>query len=295
VKIVYQAPMDSLEHHKAELEKKGYTIVPNVLISDEVDEALCSFNDWLDSYPQIKQIHPMISPHGILKHFQVGHQRHAWLIRTNPNVQAVFKHLWNTDELVVSYDGCCWLDETVAKKDNIWTHTDQSPKKKGLHCYQGFVALTHNKTRSLVVYEGSHLLHEKYFADRGITDPKDWQLIDHEYLQNIADTKRVIDAAPGSLVIWDSRTFHQNQYGPNPEKRVVQYVSYLPKAIRTPKMKEKREKYFRELRTTSHWATPVKVNGLQPQIYGNKDLHIDYSQLRHPELDDLMPEIVKLI
>ena len=44
-------------------------------------------------------------------------------------------------------------------------------------------------------------------------------------------------------------------------------------------MLEKRQKYFIEKRTTSHWAYPVKVNGLQPQTYGKKELLIDYSKL----------------
>ena len=34
----------------------------------------------------------------------------------------------------------------------------------------------------------------------------------------------------GALVIWESRVFHQNQYGtPESEERLVQYVCYLPR------------------------------------------------------------------
>ena len=44
------------------------------------------------------------------------------------------------------------------------------------------------------------------------------------------DLRRVLHVPAGSLVIWDSRTFHQNQYGaPNSEERLVQYVCFLPK------------------------------------------------------------------
>lgn len=60
-------------------------------------------------------------------------------------------------------------------------------------------------------------------------------------------------------------------------------------------MKQKRMKYFTERRTTSHWAYPVKVNGLQPQAYGNKELTINYSQLKIPDLGDLIDDITKLI
>ena len=40
---------------------------------------------------------------------------------------------------------------------------------------------------------------------------------------------------------------------------------------------------------------PVKVNGKQGRTYGDDSIHIDYSLLEEPELDDLMPEIQKLI
>lgn len=278
-----------------DLEQKGYAIVENILTPEEISYTLDEFRSWLNSYDQIKKIHNKVSPHGIFKHFEAGHQRHSWFIRTRGSVQDVFKKLWNTDELVVSFDGNCWIDEKTAKKDNIWTHTDQAPDKKGLKCYQGFVSLTENKERTLIVYEGSHKLHETYMASCNITGNKDWQLIDHNYLEEIKDRKKTLHVKAGSLVLWDSRTFHQNQYGNIGEERIVQYVSYLPKDKRSEKMKEKRMKYFTDRRTTSHWAYPVKVNGQQPQSYGNKELTIDYSQLKKPILEDLIDDIVELI
>lgn len=280
---------------KEELDQKGYCVIEDILTSEELETSLQYFNDWLNSDEQIKKMHNKISPHGIFKHFEAGHQKHAWYIRTNEKVQKVFKTLWSTDELVVSYDGSCWIDKSVKKKDNIWTHTDQAPSKEGLRCYQGFVALTSNIERTLVVYEGSHLMHQKYAKDRNLTSTKDWLLIDHDFLESIKDKRRALLVKAGSLVIWDSRTFHQNQYGTMPEERIVQYVSFLPKAKRSAKMYEKRQKYFLERRTTSHWAYPVKVNGLQPQNYGNKELVIDYASLIIPDLKELMPEILKLI
>ena len=60
-------------------------------------------------------------------------------------------------------------------------------------------------------------------------------------------------------------------------------------------MQKKRHKYFNELRTTSHWAYPIKVNSLQPQTYGNNDLLIDYSQLKKPNLDKYINTIKTLI
>lgn len=280
---------------KLELEKNGYIIIDNIITDDEVNIALEYFNDWLNSYEQIKKIHNTISPHGIFKHFEVGHQRHAWYIRTRKSVQDIFKKLWNTDELVVSFDGSCWIDKTLTKRDNTWTHVDQAPDKKDLECYQGFVSLTENKERTFVVYEGSHLLHQHYVNEKKLSGKKNWFLIENEYLEKIKDNKKILHVKKGSLVIWDSRTFHQNQYGNEGEERIVQYVSFLPKNKITEKMKDKRIKYFTQKRTTSHWAYPVYVNGLQPQAYGNKDLKIDYSKLVKPFLDDLMDDIIKIL
>lgn len=277
-----------------ELAEKGYCVIEDVLSEEEIAIAKNDFYNWLESHEQIKKIHNTISPHCIFKHFEVGNQRHAWFIRTREKVQEPFRKIWNTDELVCSLDGSCWRPKELKKKDKIWTHTDQAPSKKGLRCIQGFVALTDNITSSLVVYEGSHLLHEKYSKQYNLTSTKDWLLIEHEYLEKIKSTKKVLPVKAGSLVLWDSRTFHQNLYGCN-EERIVQYVCFLPRNNLTPKMQEKRIKYFQEARTTSHWPYPVKVNGLQPQNYGNKDLVINYNELKKPDLDDLMSDIVKIL
>ena len=270
----------------------------------------------------------------------LGHTRHAWFIRTRPQVQAVFKHLWKTDDLVVSFDGSCYISKDNAVKDKIWTHTDQSAKSSELKCYQGYVALTDNKERTFRVYEGTHNIHEAYFKERfapltkmtteiktnlmteidGIIQDKDkietlkeekkvvdkaikkfsgnWQLIDHDVLEELEERKRALDVKAGSLVLWDSRTFHQNQYGkPKSEERMVQYVCYLPKKhpLNSKSMKKKRLKYFQEQRTTSHWPYPIKVNGLQTRTYGDDSLAIDYDSVQMNNLSEFEEEIMKII
>tara|TARA_B100001248_G_C27392478_1_gene463273 strand:- start:105 stop:974 length:870 start_codon:yes stop_codon:yes gene_type:complete len=288
----------NIEEIKQELSNKGYVIIPNILTSKEINLYSQEFHKWRNSIENLDSIHKRISPHLIYKFHQIGHQRHAWLIRTNPKIINIFKQLWDTDELVVSFDGSCYMPKETKKKDNIWTHTDQSRKKEGLVCYQGYVALTSNKERTLVVYEGSHKLHQNYFKEMNIEVNKDWNLIDHSYLDRIKTQKRVLDVPAGSLVLWDSRSFHQNQYGkPNSEERLVQYVSYLPKNDKknSKSMQTKRQKYFNDKRTTSHWAYPIRVNSLQPKTYGDDSLLIDYDKLPKIQLDDMMDKIQELI
>jgi len=60
-------------------------------------------------------------------------------------------------------------------------------------------------------------------------------------------------------------------------------------------IQKKRQKYFEERRTTSHWPCPVHVNGLQSQTYGKSELMINYLELKPPNLSGLEEETQKLI
>lgn len=286
-----------------ELNQNGYAIVKNVLDENEIKTALGMFHAWRTSVPDLEYQHETLDPHGIYKFHEVGHQRHAWYIRTRPKVKKAFSEVWNTDNLIVSFDGSCYLDGKVKKKDKVWTHTDQgSPtggEKDELKCFQGFVALTNNKERTFVCYKKSHKLHASYFKEKELKSKNNWNLIDIEYLDRIKDDRVVLDVPAGSLVLWDSRTFHQNTYGPIDcaEERIVQYVCMLPRnhVDNTISNQKKRQKYFEDRRTTSHWPCPLKVNGKQGRTFGDDRKLIDYDKLPKIELDDMIEDIMKLV
>lgn len=280
---------------KEELEENGFAIIQNVLDEKEISTALTMFHEWRKSVPNLDYIHNTMDPHGIYKYHEIGHQRHAWFIRTREKVKKVFSELWKNDDLIVSYDGTCYIPKDSVGKDNLWTHVDQAKSEKDeLKCYQGFVALTSNKERTFTCYRKSHKLHFEYLKDK---KKANWNLIDKDFLDNIKDDKIVLEVPAGSMVIWDSRTFHQNQYGSKPEERIVQYVCMLPRnhPSNTPSHQKKRMKYFEERRTTSHWPCPVKVNPKQGRTFGDDNKLIDYSKLPKIKLDDMMKEIIKLI
>ena len=284
-----------------DLAEKGYAVIRDVLTPEQVEENLKLFRTWQASIPNHDHVHDAMNPHGIYKYHRAGHTEHAWNIRTNPNVQAPFKHIWQTDELNVSFDGCCFIREGLRKRDSIWTHSDQPPTQQGLECVQGIVALTSNSRTTLVLYEGTHKIHHAYFKAKGRGDSaKAWQKIDADDVVSMADRKRVMNVPAGSMVLWDSRTFHQNQYGTEEgpaEERIVQYVSYMPKAHpkNTPAMQRKRLLYYAQLRTTSHWASPLRVNPLQGRNFGDPRLVINYDALRPPDLERFETKIRKLL
>jgi hypothetical protein len=98
-----------------------------------------------------------------------------------------------------------------------------------------------------MVYEETHNYHKKYFEEKEISNDNDWNLIDHDALarDDIKSKKQILNVLVGSLVLWDSRIFHQNCCRePNSEERMVQYVCYFPKTHKknTKAMQEKKEK-----------------------------------------------------
>lgn len=294
------------EGNLCELDERGYTLVFDVLSDFEVSYALELFRAWEESIPS-KEVWQSINPHGIYKFHEAGHQQHAWYIRTHPKVQDAFKKIWNTNELVVSFDGCCHMPKDFSRKDKCWMHSDQGPRKIGCHCVQGMVALTSNKERTMVVYEGTHKLHEAYCVSRNLADEEigDWVVIDDDMRQQVYDRRKTLNIPAGTLVLWDSRLFHENQFGPlyeNPEdaeERIVQYVCFLPKnhPNNTKAVQRKRRKYFYERRNTSHWPYPIVGVPKQPTFYGNEDplMQIPYDELIEPDLSKYMLEIEKLL
>ena len=76
---------------------------------------------------------------------------------------------------------------------------------------------------------------------------------------------------------------------------IVHNVLTQEECKNTQKIHQKCLKYFEEKRTTSHCPVPVRVNGLQPQTYGNERNVIDYNMLVEPDLEELKPDILKLI
>ena len=299
----------SMQQTKNELNQKGYCVIPAVLTTEEVSYALQCFKEWQATLPpNAHVIHDKLDPHGIYKYHEVGHQRHAWYIRTRPSIQNIFKAIWNVpiDDpkgLVTGFDSSSYIPADCNKEDSCWTHSDQAPATKGIACYQGLVALTTNKEKTFRVYEGTHNMYEQYCSEReldtGEYSKRNWNLIDPEYIDTIQDLKRVLHVEAGSLVLWDSRCFHQGQYGNKDcnEERYVQYVCYLPRnhPHNTTVVAAKRRKYFEKRRTTSHWPAPIWVNPKQPHTLGDDNLLINYDELQPPRLDDIMDEIECLL
>lgn len=275
------------QHLKEQLVANGYVVVKGVLNDDEVAQGRQLFFDWFNR----NDIDSRSASHGIYKYHNVGHTKFAWMTRVNANVKQVFGDFWETNDLIVSFDGCCYIKPGCRRNYNWWMHTDQNPNRSEFECLQGFVSYTDNQSTTLRLIPGSHwnhfLLKETGYGDvRG-----DWCKISEDPIYGESVN---ITVNRGDLVLWDSRLLHQNVIGGD-EERLVQYVCYIPRQFSTGRQLEKRRQYFSERRTTSHWPHRVKVNSLQPQTFGDETKLINYSNLIDDNLGDIESQINLLI
>lgn len=258
-----------------ELETNGYCIIENIISKYECKKNINEIWDWLENLNSgIDRNNPESwtdeywppNTNGILQQFGVSHLQFIWDLRTNPNIINIFKEIWKTDDLEVSFDG---INIIRPKKyiDEIeeWFHIDQSSLKKGLHCVQGFVNLEDcfENDSSLLLYEKSHNFHEDLFKNNKKTINCDYYNLDDEdinYINELELKKIKINAKKGSLILWDSRVIHCN-CSPNHYDIKFRYVIYIcmtPSILSNDKNREKKRKALDQLLSTTHWPHDVK-------------------------------------
>lgn len=276
------------------LKKDGYCVIPNIFSSDKCDYYISKIWDWLEGLKTgIKRNNPKTwksknwpcTIRGIIQHHRVGHAQFIWDIRCEPNIINIFKEIWGTDKLLVSFDGMCVMKspELMGKASRLetsWFHTDQSPLKEGLHCVQGFINLEEagEEDGCLKVYKKSHLYHHALFKHFGNQDHKDdWYKLNDDEIKWL-DSKNLepikVTAGKGSFVLWDSRTFHCNTPPENSREivrnRYVVYVCMTPANLANDKDIIKKQKAFKSMRTCSHWPHKIKMFSLNPRTYGTE-------------------------
>jgi len=264
--------MNQMRH---DLATDGYAIVP---CFDQATAAayLQEFKEWRSI------VQPPVPPHGVLKHYKVGHLAVSWKIRVDNRVTTPFKTILGTSDLVASFDGWGYQPQGLKRRNTSWFHIDQEPNDLSFKCVQGLVALTSNTNASFQCIPGSHTLVKRYFQGRPPKYPgKRWQRVDLSEFNRICETDlgaETVALNAGDLLLWDSRLIHQNAYAAD-EERAVCYVSYRSRQGLSPAQRSKRLRAFQDQRMTSHWAYPVELNATQPQVWGDATKLINYETL----------------
>lgn len=279
------------------LQNDGIEVVENVLDADEIVILREKMWEWLnyktknldkpvvedktDTYASLFQLYPK---HGMLfQHWDFGHNPLSWHVRQNENVIQKFASIWNTNDLLTSFDGIsvslpCEITKRGWYRGKEWFHSDQSFKRNDFECVQGLVNIYNvfQGDATLRVLKGSHKLHGKFQKRFQIQHSKDWHLLTPEqknfYIQELGPMSDIcVKAKAGSLVLWDSRTIHQGvepQKG-RPEKsiRCTPYICMTPATLASKSEIKKRIGYFEERRTCNHWPHKIKVFGKYPRTF----------------------------
>lgn len=220
---------------------------------------------------------PIQTVRNTYENYAVVHERFMWEARMEPAVMDAFAKVWGTDELLVSFDA---LNVTLPGLKPVrapWPHIDQAPRKRGLHCVQGIINLSHAgpEDGSLVVIPGSHALVEEFFDSK--TDPSTWEWRDNRYFseedmqffESRGLKPRKVLAEPGDLIIWDSRTIH---WGGEPTEksdtvRTVIYAAFAPAKLASKEAIEEKGRLFAANGATTHWPHDnIKMRDLQVRL-----------------------------
>lgn len=292
------------ENAMATLAQYGVAIIPSILSAAEcatlLDKMWAFFEEITDGMPnKIKRydsktwntLLDLLPSHGMLfQHWGVGQSEFAWWVRQHEAVVNAFATMWKVDpqNLLTSFDGASFQAPPDRKgnphpergwgSSKHWFHSDQSLKRPGRECIQGWVTANpvEEGDATLRVLEGSHVYH----AELAKKFPKlvkgvDWVRYNDEVIAFFTEKKCEpvrITCPAGSLVLWDSRTAH---YGAPPLRnrknkkfRAIVYVSMLPRAFATAKWMEKKRAAFTKQRTTTHWGNKAKLFAEVPQTFG---------------------------
>ncbi|CAF3425921.1 unnamed protein product [Rotaria socialis] len=280
---------ESFNNGIAYLNNHGYAIFRDVLSQDEINTNIDLLWQFFENIPGCRiqrrdpstwsNYWPGFTTHGVVNNCGIGQSDFMWNIRSNPNVKRVFSQIWNTNQLLVSFDGCGifrdWRYDATWKTKGGWFHVDQNPVcKPDRCCIQGFVSLTNQNenTGGFIAIPNSHLrFAELATLTRG---KRDFVMIprDHRILDNGQAIGKLVQCQAGDLVLWDSRLVHCNSPAfaiqerrddePVDFLRIAAYVSMSPPVFirdyTLEQFRKQRKSIVENNCTLTHWSTELQ-------------------------------------
>lgn len=281
------------------LQVAGVVRIRSVLSPEEVEEAHSLFWDWLEGLGGgVQRINPEtwtdanfpgLLDKGFFCTRGGGQCRAAWKIRGNRRVHQAFQKIWGTGDLLTSFDTFIgwrpWWSSASSKVGFATAplpqrprtegmHCDQNPHtKRGLRCVQGMVPLrpVTSAIGGLCVAPGTHTeevqsrLRELFPA----TLSDDWLPLELKYPQDeLCRCGELVEAQPGDLILWDSRSLHGGYVGkggragsvyPSLElARLSLAVCMVPRSDATSSDLHKRVRAVQQGHTLTHWPLGFK-------------------------------------
>lgn len=291
MRLAVTVGMDTLPNLRSVLDEYGFAIVTDVLTTDEAEEGVSLFWDYLESLgtgidrnntdTQDNTRWPPTFSTGILDNPSLcaGQSRVAWWARLK--AKQVFSSLYNTEDLVTSFDTIGIYREKIKTKKEMWYHTDSTPlRHEKDHSTQGILNLidtTENGEGGLVVLPKSHSLLFQYVIKNADwaplwNDEPFWE----KYNELLSDNPSLhpvrVGAPAGSVILFYSSVVHCNMpYSTKRTteshlRRAVVYVCMAPRdRVTDKKWNEKRRQAVVDGATTSHW--PDRIEKKRPPRY----------------------------
>jgi hypothetical protein len=222
-----------------------------------------------------------------------------------------FAKVYDTEDLIVSFDGVNLAFPRMDLKSNTpWPHQDQDPEKPGFRCLQGLVNLLPNGDNDgglivckvsinlgnedalvLTGLQGAHLLSEEFHAefkdepDKIWAWTKEWYGFTDKGRQWLADKGCEwikVNAEPGDLLLWDSRTPHYNLSPSGSSPRFCVYTCYMPVVDATQEELIRKKGAFETTQGTTHWPNAMHVGGVPIRRQDGKDCPYNDWKPRQP-------------
>ncbi|GAA5894046.1 hypothetical protein JCM6882_007970 [Rhodosporidiobolus microsporus] len=296
-----------------ELRDQGFAIIRGAVDPKRALEYRERAYGWIEKFPlgfkrddpsTHTQAHIPIVKKGGMFHHSIGHEAFLWELRQEPGLIAPFAKLWDTDELLVSFDGAnVSLPGSIQDLNQKgWYHIDQDPEKRGFYCCQGLVNLAPNgpEDGGLMLFKNSHKLNDEYFT-------QEWNGTDGVMLKGddfqtdfFGFTPEILawfeargcewiktELNPGDLVLWDSRTVHYNVPPRGDRDRVAAYTCFMPARLAAPDQLAKKQELFETRQMTTHWPC-TNLFAKSPIVIrdGKQCPHLRYAPFEEPELTD---------
>jgi hypothetical protein len=186
-----------------------------------------------------------------------------WDIRTHPNIRTIFEHVWNTTDLISSFDGI-GMRKSGEKGLELGFHVDQDSTEDGMRAIQGVLALSRSDslTGGTVILPASHF-HHSDLVSRIPSSGDNWVETGHWQFIEVPDNDSIFEKCsapvqpslePGDLLLWDSRTVHAVSPPTDIQtERSVAYICLGPRKFATPKTLRQRMKAFELGIHGTHW------------------------------------------
>uniref|UniRef100_A0A6B2LAA0 Phytanoyl-CoA dioxygenase n=1 Tax=Arcella intermedia TaxID=1963864 RepID=A0A6B2LAA0_9EUKA len=223
---------------------------------------------------------------GIICSDGVGQSELMWYARSLPKVHTIYSKIWDTTELMTSFDGYCFWRPFEYKQEwrtqnAKWYHLDQNGSNKPHRiCIQGFLNVFPSGPNDggLVIVPKTHTtIFTQIFANTTQWKGKsDWiplhnnRALWENMLPKAGLSPIKVCAEAGDFVVWDSRIIHCNAAAEDsreiptdgtllPPRRLVTYICMTPKSRLNPTIMDERRRCYYSGDTTSHWPEDVTI------------------------------------